>query len=125
MSCTELDVIKIPSFTIAMATLRMTTAVLLALFLNLSWTEIILPKPTGRFDTAITSMKLVDKDRLDPLAPTPQPRELMISLFSPIPKTRSRKTCLAEYMPLETARYENSFFEQSGIPLGTLEQLRL
>lgn len=42
-----------------------------------------LPKPPGKYDVGTTSFELIDYDRNDTLAPSPQPRDLMIQVFYP------------------------------------------
>jgi dienelactone hydrolase len=69
------------------------------------------------------TMKMIDSSRLNPTA---QQRAIMISLFYPVPRGRCRETCLVEYMPLATARYENDILSQTaGVPSRMFEQLRL
>jgi hypothetical protein len=42
-----------------------------------------LPAPTGPHRVGTTSLHLVDDSRIDPLAPTPRARELMVRLWYP------------------------------------------
>jgi predicted dienelactone hydrolase len=56
-----------------------------------------LPAPTGPHHVGTTSLHLVDRQRTDPLAPTPRPRELMVQLWYPAAHTS--RHALAPYLP--------------------------
>jgi pimeloyl-ACP methyl ester carboxylesterase len=84
-------------------------------------TAVSLPPPTGQFNTTITKAQLIDHSRLDPYAPSPQPRSLMISIFQPSTCTTSP----TPYMDSLTAAFEDSQYGQFGIPAGTFGSLAL
>ncbi|KAI0376519.1 hypothetical protein F5Y04DRAFT_266214 [Hypomontagnella monticulosa] len=44
---------------------------------------IVVPPTTGPFTVGTTILEVIDYSRQDPLAPTPQPRDLVVSLFYP------------------------------------------
>jgi predicted dienelactone hydrolase len=56
-----------------------------------------LPAPTGRYPVGTTSLHLVDRNRVDPLAPTPRHRELMVQLWYPASPQAVRAA--AAYLP--------------------------
>jgi len=47
-----------------------------------------LPEPTGRYAVGTRTLHLVDRSRIDPLAPTRRNRELMVRLWYPAPTRR-------------------------------------
>ncbi|KAJ5891180.1 uncharacterized protein N7473_007408 [Penicillium subrubescens] len=82
------------------------------------------PAGVGSFNTSIATTQLVDHNRLDPYAPTPQPRTLMISLFHPVPPA----TCcpsLTSYMDPISATFEDEEYAPVGIPAGAFGSLTL
>ncbi|KAK4695280.1 hypothetical protein P7C71_g2449, partial [Lecanoromycetidae sp. Uapishka_2] len=88
--------------------------------------QALLPKPNGRFQVSLGITELIDESRLQPFAPTIQPRRLMISLFHPV--NSREQTSPIEYMPPETAAFEDdSESSQYGLesPNGTFEKLAL
>lgn len=60
-----------------------------------------LPAPTGKLRVGTTSLHLVDRERLDPLAPTARPRELMVRLWYPTTGSRQPR---AGYVPPDTSQ---------------------
>lgn len=46
-----------------------------------------LPSLTGQYPVGTVSLELIDDSRIDPFAPSPQPRDLMVSIFYPTSKT--------------------------------------
>jgi pimeloyl-ACP methyl ester carboxylesterase len=82
------------------------------------------PPPTGPYNTTLHTAELIDFHRLDPFAPTRQPRALMVSVFNPI----SPHSCLpavTPYMVPLTAAFEDAQFAQYGVLAGTFESLNL
>ncbi|OCL13063.1 PAF acetylhydrolase family protein [Glonium stellatum] len=77
----------------------------------------------GHFPVSITATQLTDYTRLDPFAPSMQPRTLMISVFRP-DKHCSNYTS-TPYMPSITASYEDMKFSAYGVPVGTFKNLTL
>jgi hypothetical protein len=61
---------------------------------------------------------------LDPYAPTPQPRTLMISLFHPVPPAACCPS-LTPYMDPITATFEDEQYAHAGIPAGAFGSLNL
>lgn len=89
-----------------------------------SKSRVVLPAPTGHFEVGLSITELVDNSKTQPFAPTVQPRRLMVSIFYPV--TPHHELCLGEYMPPETAIYED--VEQLSLtgldsPNGTFEKL--
>lgn len=68
---------------------------------------ILLPAPTGDFATGTTLIHLRDEDRVDPLAPNGQPRELMVQLWYP---TDDPVGPLAPYAPPAEAETLQQFY---------------
>jgi len=86
-----------------------------------AWQDVkLLPKPIGSFQVGINTMELVDTTRLDPYAPTPTPRRIMISAIYPLQHGSS--SCRYPYMPSFTASYEDMLY---GFPNGSYESLFL
>lgn len=88
--------------------------------------QILLPKPNGAFEVGMGVMELIDESRFQPFAPTVRPPKLMISLFYPVDS--HKPTIPVNYMPPETAAYEDAFEESiNGLlsPNGTFEKLAL
>lgn len=82
------------------------------------------PPPIGNYSTSIVTAELVDHHRLDPYAPTPKPRALMISIFWPVPSA----LCILHkipYMDAVTAAFEDSEYAVDGVLPDTLESLTL
>jgi pimeloyl-ACP methyl ester carboxylesterase len=86
---------------------------------------VLLPAPTGPFEVDLGTLELVDSSRTQPFAPSLQPRKLMVSLFYPV--NSAQGTTTANYMPPETAIYEDMELSGAGLPApnGTLENLAL
>ncbi len=88
--------------------------------------QLLLPKPNGAFQVGLGTMELIDKSKIQPFAPTVQPRKLMVSLFYPV--SSRKQTSPVKYMPPETAVFEDGW--ESSIyalasPNGTFEKLAL
>ncbi|KAI2629181.1 Alpha/Beta hydrolase protein [Hypomontagnella submonticulosa] len=87
-----------------------------------------IPATTGPFAVGTTILEVIDHSRRDPLAPTPQPRDLSVSLFYPTsvrshnatsyPNGRECQPAL-QLSSAVAAAYESSF----GIPNGTLHNI--
>ncbi|OCL14414.1 PAF acetylhydrolase family protein [Glonium stellatum] len=90
----------------------------------LAWQITLIPKPNGPYSVSLNTMKLVDTSRIDPFAPTPTNRAVMISLFYPVEKESCRTTCAVDYMPPATAAFEDSHFA-GALPNGTFEAFKL
>ncbi|KAI3325994.1 Alpha/Beta hydrolase protein [Xylariaceae sp. AK1471] len=72
----------------------------------------LVPELTGPHKVGTTVLELVDSSRLDPFAPTPQPRDLVVSLFYPTkshPK-HTRNCTLAPQFPKVTAARIDAMF---------------
>ena len=82
------------------------------------------PAAVGSFNTSIATTQLVDYHRLDPYAPTPQPRTLMISLFHPVPPAACCHS-LTSYMDPTTATFEDEEYAPVGVPAGAFGSLTL
>lgn len=103
-----------------------TSTTLLPLLLSLCTTisSTILPivQPTT-YPISITSFALTDPTRQDPFAPSPRPRSLMASAYTPVPFCAHKTN--ASYMPPATAAYQDTRFSVYGLPNGTFEALEL
>ncbi|OOQ87298.1 PAF acetylhydrolase family protein [Penicillium brasilianum] len=82
------------------------------------------PAAVGSFNTSIATTQLIDHHRVDPYAPTPQPRTLMISLFHPVPPA---SCCLSPtpYMDPISATFEDEEYAPVGVPAGAFGSLTL
>lgn len=80
----------------------------------------VFPKPSGPFDVAINTMEFIDTSRLDPYAPSPTPRAIMVSAIYPL--QHRAPSCRYPYMPPLTAAYED---KEYGFPSGSYESLFL
>ena len=87
--------------------------------------QLLLPKPNGPYEVSLGIMELVDSSRLQPFAPGPQPRNLMVSCF--YPANANMPTISTPYMDPVTALFEDENFEASQLsfPNGTFESLAL
>lgn len=87
--------------------------------------QVLLPAPSGPFEVDLGIMELIDYSRMQPFAPSVQPRKLVVSAFYPVNSARGTEP--AEYMPPETALYEDNALSSSGLPSpnGTFEKLAL
>ncbi|KAF3397158.1 putative 1-alkyl-2-acetylglycerophosphocholine esterase [Talaromyces pinophilus] len=82
------------------------------------------PAAVGSFNTSIATTQLIDHQRLDPYAPTPQPRTLMISLIHPVPPAVCSPS-LISYMDPISATFEDEEYAPDGIPAGAFGSLTL
>lgn len=82
------------------------------------------PAAVGSFNTSIATTQLIDHHRLDPYAPTPQPRTLMISLFHPVPPAACCPS-LTSYMDPISATFEDGEYAPVGVPAGAFSSLTL
>ncbi|KAK8115261.1 hypothetical protein PG999_007330 [Apiospora kogelbergensis] len=75
-----------------------------------------LPKLAGQYPVGTVSFELNDESRIDPLAPTPQPRALMVSIFYPTSKfaVHSGNYPLSRYMSSQTAAALPQYLGTSG-----------
>lgn len=94
-------------------------------FLSLANAFVTIPEPPGPFRVYYNTMKLTDNSRIDPYAPSPAPRSLMISAFYPVPREQCTRTCTINYLPPATATFLIQKYASFGIPSGILEQLQL
>ncbi|KAF7505141.1 hypothetical protein GJ744_001207 [Endocarpon pusillum] len=104
--------------------LTITSATFLASLASLA-TGITIPIPSGRYGVDSSVVELIDTARLDPYAPTPQPRRLMLSVFYPSGSKEDCQQYLSSYMPATTAALHDTLFSSFGIPNGTFETLGL
>ena len=72
----------------------------------------------GRYSVGTVSLETIDNSRLDPYAPTPQHRRLMVSAFYP---TTDHHHLLAQYLPAALAAVADQVL---GFPEGFLEQIQ-
>ncbi|KAI8623534.1 platelet-activating factor acetylhydrolase [Xylariaceae sp. FL1651] len=69
---------------------------------------VLVPELTGPHKVGTAVLELVDYGRQDPLAPTPQPRDLVVSLFYPTDDDAIRRFKLAPQFPPKTSAYYDS-----------------
>lgn len=100
-------------------------AILISLSLALA-AEIIIPPLSGNgtYGVGLSIMALTDTSRQDPFAPTPQPRQVVVSAFFPTAMARDCDWHLVPYMSNATAAVVTQQ-SQPYIPNGTLESIRL
>jgi hypothetical protein len=101
----------------------MQTALVWAEFLPTT-DAVCFPSPVCPYNTSVATAELIDYRRLDPYAPIPQPRALMISLFHPV----SPAACsldLTPYMDPITAAFEDAEYAPDGVQPGAVESLYL
>lgn len=72
----------------------------------------------GPYSVGTISLELIDHSRIDPYAPTPQPRALMVSLFYP---TTDIHPPFAPYLPTALATVADQYLS---LPAGFLESLQ-
>jgi hypothetical protein len=82
------------------------------------------PPPTGPYNTTLLIGELTDEARLDPFAPTEQPRRLMISVFHPISPAECSPCLTPDLNPI-TAAFEDAALASFGVQPGTFESLDL
>lgn len=78
-----------------------------------------LSAPIGKYTTGTTVIELTDYGRLDPFAPSPSLRELMVSVFYPAQPSASQ-TSHAPYLPPKTAAL---FADGFGVSKESLQSL--
>ncbi|RYP61571.1 hypothetical protein DL771_010092 [Monosporascus sp. 5C6A] len=73
--------------------------------------NLVLPALTGPHAVGTTVIEIVDHSRQDPQAPTPQPRDLMISLFYPTVTSPGAHNCTLapQIPPITAAAYEDAY----------------
>lgn len=107
-------------------TIHLGTIVVLLLLLPAVQSTVVLPKPSGPYNTRITTAELVDKTRLDPFAPNRTQRAIMVTVFYPNTKpSECDPLRTVNYMPLATAQFWDQEFSSYGITNATLENFRL
>lgn len=83
-------------------------------------TKVPLPSVLGSYKVDVSNAELIDYSRSDPYAPTPQPRKLMVSVFTPMSSSaHCQKDAFTPYMPAGVASYEDSTFAAYGVPNGS------
>ncbi|KAJ8108025.1 hypothetical protein ONZ43_g6550 [Nemania bipapillata] len=80
-------------------------------------TKVLVPELTGPYQVGTTVLELVDYSRQDPFAPTPQPRDLVVSLFYPTGgHSKHVKNCsLAPQFPPGTAAALDMLINQTAV----------
>lgn len=78
-----------------------------------------LPALPGRYDVGTLTRELTDRHRMDPFAPAPRRRSVMVQLW--YPATDVDRTAPAPYMTPALAAFEEN---ASGLPAGTLSAIR-
>ena len=78
------------------------------------------PKPTGPFSVARQVLSLTDDSRLDPYAPSPQPRKVLMSFYLPV-----KGKCATERVPYMTPAIADEYGQlavQIGLPNDTFSK---
>lgn len=78
------------------------------------------PSPTGPFSVARQVLPLTDHTRLDPYAPSPQPREILVSFYLPV-----RGKCVTEKVPYMTPAIADEYGQMAaeiGLPNDTFSK---
>lgn len=86
---------------------------------------VLIPEPSGPFGVALTTLKMVDENRIDPFAPTKQNRAIMVSIFHPALASQCKNITTQAYMPPVTAAFEDQQQSAYGIPAGSFENFQL
>ncbi|KAL6152438.1 hypothetical protein ACJQWK_04480 [Exserohilum turcicum] len=94
-------------------------------YASLAAGQLVFPVPSGQYAVAHSTLKLTDDSRVDPYDPNHGKRNVMISLFYPIPRYACEQTCPIPYMPTITATYVDAFAAQYGVPNGTFGSIRM
>jgi hypothetical protein len=81
-------------------------------------TKVSLQALPGSYSVGTISLELIDHSRIDPYAPTPQPRALMVSLFYP---TTDIHPPFAPYLPTELAAVADQYLS---LPAGFSESIQ-
>ncbi|KAI1454153.1 Alpha/Beta hydrolase protein [Annulohypoxylon moriforme] len=90
--------------------------------------NITIPVLTGSFEVGTTVLEVIDYTRQDPWVPTPQPRDLVISLFYPTngssssksPSMREHECSTVVQFPPIVAKYLENYF---AVPNGSLHNI--
>src|SRR5882724_10206368 len=81
-------------------------------------TKLSLPALPGPYSVGTISLDLVDHSRIDPYAPTPQPRAIVVSLFYP---TTDLHHPFASYLPPDLEPIADQYLS---LPAGFIENLQ-
>ncbi len=91
----------------------------------LSAATLNIPAPEGPRGTNFKTLAFTDPSRLDPFAPHPEDRSVVISVFYPVASVSECNTTLVPAYPPRTAAIFDAEFAFAGVPNGTLEAVRL
>jgi hypothetical protein len=88
-------------------------------------TQVLLPKPTGKYYVGLSITELIGNNRTQPFALDVEPVKLMISVFYPV--DHQHHSIPAAYFPPEIALIEDDELSEHGLaaPNGTFEKLAL
>lgn len=87
---------------------------------------ILLPKSKGPYAVAQSQHKLVDANRIDRYDPEGGLRNVMISLFHPVPKESCEETCTIPSFNPKTAEVTNTFATTGfGVPENEIERFQI
>ena len=90
-----------------------------------SYASFLIPRPKGSFGTNVAVTALTDTSQLDPFAPKPENRSVVISAFYPVTSVnRCEWTHIPAY-PKKTAAIFNAEVAFVGVPNGTFEKIDL
>lgn len=88
--------------------------------------QVLLPKPTGKYHVGLSITELIDSSRTQPLVQDTKSIKLMISVFYPV--SHEHHLTPTPYMPPETALIEDNYLSEVynlGSPNGTFEKVFL
>jgi dienelactone hydrolase len=106
--------------------LKIGSIFLLFASLSLAQRQLVLPTPSGEYEIAHGTAKLIDTSRTNPYFPTHGKRDVLISLFYPIKRSACSKTCTIDYMPPTTASYVDDYAVLNyGVPNGTMKNIKM
>jgi pimeloyl-ACP methyl ester carboxylesterase len=80
--------------------------------------KVPLPALPGSYSVGTISLEMIDQSRIDPYAPTPQPRAIMVSFFYP---TSDIHHPFAPYLPAELAAIADQYLK---LPAGFIENIQ-
>ena len=85
----------------------------------------VIPRPAGPYGVNVATLGMTDASRIDPFAPKPENRSVLISAFYPAFPAQQCQYKLIPAYPKRTAAVFDAEVAFAGVPNGTLEMVRL
>lgn len=86
---------------------------------------LLLPNPDGPYPVAMRVQALTDNDRVDPYSNSTDKRQVLLSVFWPIDKTKECSPEIVPYMPPATAQAYGQWAASNGLSNDTFAQFEL